>query len=212
MVALTNSTRTRRATHRFRAAAVFLSSLLISARAMSIGAQVSPPTTSRAGAEGQPTARKMSRGVEDAFLAIEQSVPGFGGMYRDSLGAINYFIVDPANAPAAEAAIREKFGFSGNPNGPNRLVMRQGQYGFSQLVEWQTRIRKGATLENEVRLLDADESINRVRMYVRSDSALARVPALASRLDIPLDAIKAEVNDFQVDVGPLIVPRPAGVH
>ena len=140
----------------------------------------------------------QSRGIEDAFLEIEKTVPGFGGFSMNSDGDVVLFVVDDALRPAAEGAVRswlelntDVFQRAKSAN----LIVRKGQYAFSDLVSWHTKILRAATESDEVTGIDADEGLNRVRLLVRTSDALARVPSFADRLGIPRDAIAAEVSD-----------------
>ncbi len=145
--------------------------------------------------------RSSSRGIEDVFLELDRQIPGFGGFSMDANGDVVAFIKDASRASAASAAVTAWL--ESNTDvflraRPARVIMKTGKFGFTDLVKWQTAVGSGQTLADEITMIDADESQDRVKVLVRSAHGLSRIPALAEKMGVPLDAIVAEVSDFTV--------------
>jgi len=162
-----------------------------------------------------------SRGIEDVFLKIEQTVPGFGGFFTDSDGNVNVYVRDPVYRAAALAAVTAWLQLhTDRLQGikPAGVIARAGQFVFSELVAWQGQMFDNAVEADEIGLVDADESRNRVRILVKTNSGLARVAQLASRLGIPQNALVVEVAEVDVRMTTADVrtstfrPMPGGVQ
>ena len=148
-----------------------------------------------------PALAAHSRGVEDVFLRFEQTIPGFGGFFTDSDGNVSVYVRDAERRSAAVAAVtswvQAHTDVFSRAN-PGRIVVRTGQYGFGELMGWQGQIYNNTVANDEIRMIDADEAHNRVRIIVKSSNGLARVAALATSLGIPQAALMVEVGQFDV--------------
>jgi hypothetical protein len=101
--------------------------------------------------------------VDDAFAAIATTAPGFGGLFRDSTGALTMYLADMKRAPAALAAIRP---FLTRQHLMDGVVhIRHGAYDYRQLVAWKQRLIPVLALPGTV-FTDVDEATNRLRVGV----------------------------------------------
>ncbi|HXT18589.1 MAG TPA: hypothetical protein VN706_23375 [Gemmatimonadaceae bacterium] len=159
------------------------------------------PISPKSPAYAQSVGRAKSRGIEDVFLDVETTIPGFGGFFIDSAGDVEAFVSDSSRNVQAANAVRSWFTahhdlFQRNPKA--RILLRKGSFGFSQLVAWQQAVAMGTQVADEISLIDADESVNRVTVWVRSQAAADRLPLVADRLGIPREALLARVADLRV--------------
>ena len=157
----------------------------------------------------------QSRGIEDSYLELESRIPGFGGMFVNAEGDIQIWVAPNTDRGRAERGVRDflsnKTGHLKGPK-PRRLVLRAGRYGFGSLVAWQQAIASAATRESGIAMIDADESLNRVRVTVRTEDALHRLPVLLARARVPQRAVVAEVIDYKFEATNVLnagINRPA---
>ena len=161
---------------------------------------VSPQSAAQA-ARVPRALRPHGRGIEDVFLRLERTVPGFGGFFKDSSGTINVFVRGADHRSAAIAAVAAWAQADADALGaakPAPIIAREGQFAFSELVAWQGQIYDSATPADGIELIDADEAHNRVRVMVRTADGLPRIAHLAASLGIPQTALMAEVGTFDV--------------
>jgi hypothetical protein len=162
----------------------------------------SPGAASHAASANPRGPRVRGRGIEDVFLDIEDTIPGFGGFFKDSEGNVNVYVRDSVQRGKALGAVnkwlRDKRpdAFTGAQTA--KVVLRQGRFGFSELVDWQGQIGANAVVADKIGMIDADESRNRVRIFVKTSAGLTRIAQLAARLGIPQDALVVEVRDVHV--------------
>jgi hypothetical protein len=128
---------------------------------------------------------------DDLLVRIETLAPGFGGMYVDAEGRLVLYLLDPAQLPAARAAIESVLGPDRVPAAGVRAM--KGQYTVSELARWTRRATAMLELKG-VTLVDLDEARNRVAVGVDERSRVpAVVKALASRR-IPRAAVAIDVT------------------
>ncbi|MET0399968.1 MAG: hypothetical protein ABW277_24475 [Longimicrobiaceae bacterium] len=175
-----------------------------------------------AAASAAPQARKFSRGIEDEFLQMEAAeVPGFGGFYVDDAGDIVAYVTDTANEGRARGAIqrlllRDTRRFARRDGSQPAVHVRKGEYGFSQLVEWNEKLQRGARPSDGISLYDADEMRNRVRIGIADPARAAGVQALAESLGVPRGALHFEIrrghNELAATLRDVIRPTGAGTQ
>ena len=129
---------------------------------------------------------------DDLLLRVERAAPGFGGMYVDKDGRLAVFLKDPAQLPAARAAIETVFGQGTIPAGGAHAVA--GQYTMSQLAAWTRRAGRVLALPGVV-FVDLDEARNRVAVGVEDDSRTPSVQKMLGSLDIPRAAVVIETTE-----------------
>jgi len=141
----------------------------------------------------------------DAELAaINDLVPGFGGMFVGADGVLTVYLKPGATLDAKRAF------------GPDARVL-DADFEFRQLLDWRDTMR-GLMNAPGLVLLDADESRNRVRVGVEAGSPRATRVALAAQvreLGIPRRAVVFEevepVHEMQT-LRDAFDPVPGGVE
>ncbi len=144
-------------------------------------------------ASGMQLANRF-RGVEDGFLTLEHEVPGFGGLFVAPDAKIVAYVTDVGRASEVRQAVsqflvdtRAAVVLPGSQL-PD-IEVREGQFPFSDLVGWKEAIESHSSPSLDIRLLDADEGLNRVRVGIRDSSAIQGIRSLASGLGIPTNAL-----------------------
>jgi hypothetical protein len=132
------------------------------------------------------------------FIATAQVVPGFGGMYIDENAIPTVYLVDTAQAPAAQADVDFLLDGYHRIIGDGRVARReirvlQGDYDFLQLSEWEQRARRLLGTYG-VLSTDVDEVKNRVALGIEADDMRSQVESGLRRLNIPLAAVVIELS------------------
>jgi hypothetical protein len=123
-------------------------------------------------------------------MAVAAAVPGFGGYFLDASGAPAVYLLDPAQRPAAEAALAAFLasrGFSAAD-----LVVLQGQYEYAQLDAWYRLSRNSAFGVAGIVLGDVDEGRNRIRFGVADVGAIGAVQNAVLAAGVPAGAVLVE--------------------
>ena len=169
---------------------------------------------SRASKERERVARGESyRGVEDEFVRIERDVPGFGGLFADSAGAIVVRLKDSSLRDASIAALRA---LSGRFRLPSQLTdaldgrapMRvlAARYSMSELIALLRMIAQASEGASIV-ALDADERSNQVVVYVeRSVDSLSLLDRYAAA-GVAAGAVRFDVGQRPVALQPSLRGR-----
>lgn len=129
---------------------------------------------------------KSMETYDDLLVRVEQSAPGFGGMFIDPDGRLAVYLLVPSQLLAARAAIEAVFGPDRVPAAGIRAL--QGQYTVSQLKRWTERAAALFEIPG-VTAIDLDEARNRVLIGVEDDARARAVEQALSRLDIPREAV-----------------------
>ncbi len=145
-------------------------------------------------------AGRTVRGIEDAFLRIESQLPGFGGLFIDSVGRVVVY-GPPAVADADIRAIVRTNALDLNlpeAYAPQLEVdgirVLPAHYPFSHLLAWQQALASLGSLEDGIIAYDADEGQNRVGIGVANDDAAVTLFQRADSLGIPRSAITTYVT------------------
>lgn len=144
--------------------------------------------------------RKL-RGFEEEILRAEDLVPGLGGVYFDAGGNVVVYLQDVANAGRAVAALATIAADAPvHPEtramlvAPGRIMVVPGKFAFSSLVAWQAAFTRRHSEIRGLNSIDADESLNRVRISVSSESYGADAERVAAQAGVPPDAVVIEVG------------------
>jgi hypothetical protein len=116
--------------------------------------------------------------VDGQLAAINDMVPGFGGMYEDEGGVLNVYLL-----PSVGEQQRRLFG-------PD-VRFRDADFEFRQLLGWRDSLRNVLGRAG-VALLDADESRNRVRIGIERGAPANVERAIRARLralGVPQEAV-----------------------
>jgi hypothetical protein len=142
----------------------------------------------------------------DQLIRIAEEVPGFGGMFYDSDGSLNIYLLEPGQAGEADRAVASICG----DLAPGQVKVLEGQYGFLQLREWYWQLGKLLRMKGVVFMV-IDEARNRVVFGVEKGNALARehVEQRLARLSVPREAIVVEQTD---PVVPFHQSKGVGLH
>lgn len=170
-------------------------------------------------------AASVSVGADSApsQLSVAQVVPGFGGYFLDDAGRPTVYLLDPAQRPAAEAALSgflAERGFTAAD-----LQVRQAAYSYTQLDAWYRALRPGAFAVSGIVLGDVDEGANRLYIGVTDAAAALGVANAVAAAGVPAAAVQvqqrapiATVSTLRDRVRPLqgglqinFFPTPPGV-
>lgn len=174
----------------------------LTALALAIAGCDSGNPTGTVASSRQPDAVKViapnarHRTIDDDFADIAAQSPGFGGLFYDSSGAMNVYLVNTtriasANAPIAAFVQRHKL-----PAGREVKVLR-GQYDYRDLMRSYEAVRSAASIFTRGSGListDIDERRNRIVIGVQNEAARQRVMgALSDQPAIMYGAVLVEV-------------------
>jgi hypothetical protein len=120
---------------------------------------------------------------DDLFVRIDESVPGFAGIYYDPYPVLCIALVDPSEADAARAEVARVFG-----NDTSNAEIRSAKYSFAQLKSWEMRMEFDCATR-ETTSWDADEFQNVVRVGVSPAGSVDAVRACGLAAGIPGDAL-----------------------
>jgi hypothetical protein len=150
---------------------------------------VAPPKAQSAAA---PARRHY--GIDAEFVQLAAAVPGFGGYSFDDQGRAVVFLTDTTTAAARVAALRGLIGTRDARFAQSPLVVRKGEYDFTQLAAWKdTLFLVLPSVMAGITSVDADEARNRVRVGVVDPAALRpRVLQAVATLGIPAAALIVE--------------------
>lgn len=164
------------------------------------GASKTPPSASRATATAS-AAPRINRGFEDEILKLEAQIPGFGGMFRDAAGRAVIYLRDLPQANAAVGTIRSMAatlnvepGFARQLAEGRDIEVRRGLFAFSQLVDWQRTVAAATVRLNGFISVDADESLNQVRVTIADDVSPIPFQDAVAALGLPASAVKLETG------------------
>ncbi|HEV3052338.1 MAG TPA: hypothetical protein VGX50_18650 [Longimicrobium sp.] len=124
-------------------------------------------------------------------LVVAQAVPGFGGYFIDASGAPTVYLTDPAQRPAAEAALAgflSSFGWSAAD-----LRVRQGQYSYAQLDAWYRASWTRALAVPGAVFSDIDEGNNRLRFGGVDVAAVSSITSALVSLGVPAAAVDVQL-------------------
>lgn len=143
--------------------------------------------------------------IDELFEGVDQSAPGFGGMFYDEQGRLNVYLQDPAQAEAAEAAIAASFGADRIPEGGINVLV--GEYSSSQLNDWHNRMSLDVLAMPGVVFTDVDEGVNRLRVGVEDLALVSAVEERLAALDVPRAAVEIEqAEPIMAATGPTATP------
>jgi hypothetical protein len=141
--------------------------------------------------------------LDEVFVEIAQSVPGFAGIYVLPDGTPEALLVDLNRSEHARAALEQLLERSiGQGNAHKPLKFRRAQYDFLQLYRWKLELTQTLLTDPEVVGLDIDEVRNRITVEVLTQPAVGRARALLARGEIPSDVTVVDPDDGSEDPPP----------
>ena len=139
--------------------------------------------------------------LDDEFADLVDEVPGFGGMFYDSTGALTVYLKDLAGTAAARSRIAAFLGrrTKGTPERIAQIAAetgamraRQARYDFRELLSlYRTYVISLASGASGVTMTDIDDAKNRIIIGVQNVSMLGPMRQALAGLPIPADAIEA---------------------
>lgn len=171
--------------------------------AVTVAAAKNAPQPDGAAAELRAAAGgRQLRGVEDEILRMENAIPGIGGMFLDSSGVVTVYVARTSDSTEVRSGlariaptlrvtddIRRQLGSGG------RVKLIKGDFPFSQLVAWQADMGAQVKPGDGIFGIDADESTNRLRVFVTKDVNDVAVQEVADKAGIPRDALTLEIGE-----------------
>jgi hypothetical protein len=124
-------------------------------------------------------------------MAVARAVPGFGGYFIDQSGAPTVYLTDPAQRPAAEAALvgfLASFGWSASD-----LRVRAAQYDYAQLDAWYHGSWAQALAVPGAVFSDIDEGSNRLRFGGADAAAVSSIASTLLSLGVPASAVDVQL-------------------
>lgn len=146
-------------------------------------------------------------------LAVARAVPGFGGYFIDESGAPTVYLTDPAQRPAAEAALGgflASFGWTAAD-----LRVRQGEYDWIQLDAWHRAAWPRALAVAGAVFSDVDEGSNRLRFGGVDAAAVAGIASALAAAGVPEAAVRVQLAAPALQVATLrdkVRPAPGGMQ
>ncbi len=135
---------------------------------------------------------RTRRGMEDEILRMESRIPTLGGLYRDENDRAVIYLLDVTHGPAAIAELRAiapslnvEPGLRSQLTRGANVVVRQGHATFSQLLDWKRTVGAAVGSLDGFSSIDADESVNRIRVTVDPDGATDEFERAVARLNLP---------------------------
>src|SRR5688572_9209284 len=164
------------------------------------------------------TATTVSRPSEEPLLVVSLSVPSFGGYYCDG----GDLVVLVAGAPGDGAAIEDLIDpemvsscFSRHDlTHEPQVRVEVATYDFLSLRAWRDSIADAFFEIDGARALGIDYRSNSLVLLVTPEAAFG-VPAFAASFDVPSDAYRVEIVDYEIEptttLEDTFSPAPGGV-
>lgn len=165
-------------------------------------------------AEGQDSANSPvpQLGIlEQTFLKIEESLPGFGGAFVDEQGKLNAYFTKPERVDSSHA-ITVLSQYLGEDYLQNGLVILEGKHEWSKWASWKLKVRELLPQKDSgISSLDIDEKEQRLEIGLTTlnDANKAKVSnGLATRA-VPLNVVdfvqtgEIELQSDGVPVSPI---------
>ncbi len=150
---------------------------------------------------------RVSRGIEDEILRLENTVPGVGGLFADSTGQLVLYLHDESLTNNLRNALRTLRPvellppqLSAQLHDADAVRIRHGEYAFSELVALVHAISRVLPRRKDLVSIDADEAVNRVRLTIASASAEQEILQLMASAGLPTQAITFELGPVPVAV------------
>lgn len=133
---------------------------------------------------------------DDKWEAVARIIPGgFGGITGAGSTSTEIYLLEPARFAEARSVASQavtcrnaskvqELGYVTSASGA-----RQGRWDYIQLRGWYTKILEGVDQSIDLRSSDIAEAENRLSFEVRTVDSALRLRLLASRLNVPTDAV-----------------------
>jgi hypothetical protein len=142
-------------------------------------------------AVGEPDPTPAGPSLDQIFLDMSRSIPGFAGLFVDVDGTPTIQLVDTLRGDAARAAVQERFSeVASVRNGVLRV--HRVAHSFDELDAWRTKLYSTG-VPTGVNMVDLDERNNVLRLGVTRSEDVAAVQKAALAAGIPADGLQVGV-------------------
>jgi hypothetical protein len=137
---------------------------------------------------------------QDPLAQIANKVPEFGGMFRNEAGLLVAYLTDTSKQGKLQQAIDEVFGNNGVRGLAENIQVRQGQYSYAQLRDWQDRATAVLLQNRELKgtYVYVDHMTNKLAIGVETLAVRAALEQRLAQEGISLDAVQI------VESGPIV--------
>ncbi|TVP59511.1 MAG: hypothetical protein EA351_01435 [Gemmatimonadales bacterium] len=132
------------------------------------------------------------RSTPRLYFDINETVPGFAGLYLDGDQRPVILMTSAARAEEARSAVGPMLEERGLSNADVRF--QDADFEWRELLRWRLQLRD-AFANDGVVSLGIDESRNRIRIGVLDDAAQRAVGDLFASYDIPSEAVEFEIRE-----------------
>lgn len=136
--------------------------------------------------------RLHARGIDAEFLDVEMQVPGFAGVYIDSVTRSPVVMLTDQSR-RRRAKIEMPRILARRRHGHQTLAFRQASFTFADLYGWQEEISTALIRDNSITSIGIDHRGNRIAVGVRAGRSLLSLRAVLTRLRIPNEAVDFEL-------------------
>lgn len=148
--------------------------------------------------------KRCNRGIEDEIERLETAIPGIGGMYIEGADIVVYVPKDAARENVISALARAANGMAITPDlraqlvRGERILLKPAKFAMSQLLTWEEALEGPITRVAGLTGIDADESLNQVRINVADSASMPEIEALVVAAGIPLEAVAFRIAPMTV--------------
>ena len=138
--------------------------------------------------------RAIADVIRDPMARIADRVPGFGGVFRDSITNIVYiYLQDASRLEEAKRVLTEEFGADFLEGSEVRVL--EGDYSMAHLAAWYGDLRNVIFEDPGIVFTDLDERRNRIaiRMYPRR-GVREKMQVIIASQSVPLQAVAIDVG------------------
>ncbi len=147
------------------------------------------PLSSQVVSDDQPTPAGPT--LDALFLEVGKEVPGFAGLVLGSDGQLIIKLVDTTDGPKAREQVARVFG--GAPNLAGRTTrLEVVRYSFAEIISWREALY-AKDLPSGIRLIDADEGRNALRIGVADEAGVNSVRSFVRSLGVPDSGVVIDV-------------------
>lgn len=130
--------------------------------------------------------------LDDKFLGVESSAPGFAGLYLDRGGRLQVHLKVGASAATARQAIGTAFPALAAKTPAAQI--RTAAYSWRELSAWRDTVFSAGFDRAGVTIVDLDETTTKVFVGVATAADSARIAAQLKAKHVPLDAYQLAVQ------------------
>ena len=148
--------------------------------------------------------------IRDPMARIADRVPGFGGVFRDSITNIVYiYLEDASRLEEAKRVLTEEFGADFLEGSEVRVL--EGDYSMAHLADWNRALNEVIWQVPGITLTDLDEGKNRIEIVMQPRrGAREEMEAAIASVDVPRGAVVIDVGCEGVNPWPLDNGNPPG--